>query len=164
LDPANQRLWRDAQEIPLRRKTFAVLRHLAEHPDQLVTKEALLDAVWPETYVSDVVLTVCIRELRRALGDERKTPAFIATLHGRGYRSRPTVIPQPVPSATPRVQSPRPAPPDPPSAIGMVGREEELRQLHCWLATALNGRCQIVFVTGEPGIGKTTLVDAFVAQ
>src|SRR5215813_4195546 len=86
LDLANQRLWREAQEIPLRQKTFAVLRHLAEHPDQLVTKEALLDAIWPETYVSDVVLTVCIRELRRALGDERKTPRFIATVHGRGYR------------------------------------------------------------------------------
>src|SRR6202162_5847497 len=100
LDPVNQRLWRDAQEIPLRQKTFAVLCYLVEHPDELVTKEALLDALWPETYVSDTVLTVCIRELLRALGDERKTPRFIATVHGRGYRFLPTVT-------TPSVQSPK---------------------------------------------------------
>src|SRR5713226_9582723 len=86
LDVINQRLWREEQEIPLRQKTFAVLCYLVEHPDQLVTKEALLDALWPETYVSDTVLTVCIRELRRALSDDKKTPRFIATVHGRGYR------------------------------------------------------------------------------
>ena len=46
----------------------------------------------------------------------------------------------------------------------MVGRETELAQLHRWLATALHGERQIVFVTGEPGIGKTTLVEAFLSQ
>src|SRR5262249_6462193 len=86
LDPVNQRLWREGQEIPLRRKTFSVFRYLPEHADQLVTKAALLDALWPGVYVSDVVPGVCIQELRRALGDERKTPRFIATVHGRGYR------------------------------------------------------------------------------
>jgi DNA-binding winged helix-turn-helix (wHTH) protein len=52
LDPVNERLWREMQEIPLRPKTFALLRYLVEHPDQLVTKEELLSAVWPETYMS----------------------------------------------------------------------------------------------------------------
>jgi len=42
-----------------------------------------------------------------------------------------------------------------------VGRETELAQLHQWLDKALQGERQVVFVTGEPGIGKTTLVDAF---
>jgi len=41
------------------------------------------------------------------------------------------------------------------------GREAELRQLHKWLEKALSGERQLVFVTGEPGIGKTTVVDAF---
>lgn len=86
LDLVNERLWRDGQEIPLRQKTFAVLRYLVEHPDQLVTKEALLGAVWAETYVSDIAPGVCIQELRRALGDDRKTPQFIVTVHRRGYR------------------------------------------------------------------------------
>ena len=86
LDLVNQRLWRNAKEIPLRRKTFAVLRYLVEHPDQLVTKEALLDAVWAETCVSDIAPGVCVQELRRALGDDRKTPQFIVTVYRRGYR------------------------------------------------------------------------------
>jgi tetratricopeptide (TPR) repeat protein len=45
-----------------------------------------------------------------------------------------------------------------------VGRDAELAQLHGWVAKALEGARQVVFVTGEPGIGKTTLVDAFLAQ
>ncbi len=53
---------------------------------------------------------------------------------------------------------------NPHSAIGLGGREAELAQLHKWLEKALGGERQIVFVTGEPGIGKTTLVEAFLAQ
>jgi len=86
LDLVNERLWREGQEIPLRQKTFAVLRYLVEHPEQLVTKAALLEAVWAGVYVSDVAPGVCIQELRRALGDERQTPRFIVTIHRRGYR------------------------------------------------------------------------------
>ena len=77
LDPVNERLWRGSKEIPLRRKTFAVLRYLTEHPGQLVTKAALLDTVWPEISVSESVLAVSIRELRKALGDDPQTPQFI---------------------------------------------------------------------------------------
>jgi len=100
LDLVNERLWREAQEIPLRQKTFAVLRYLVEHPDQLVTKEALLEAVWAGTYVSDVAPGVCIKELRRALGDDRKTPQFIVTVHRRGYRFiAPLSTTQPVASS-----------------------------------------------------------------
>ena len=45
-----------------------------------------------------------------------------------------------------------------------MGREAELAQLHGWLDKALSGERQIVFVTGEPGIGKTTVVEAFLDQ
>src|SRR4029434_9377144 len=84
LDLINACLWRGAQRIPLRPKTFAVLRCLLAYPGQLVTKTALLDAVWPETTVTDVALMICIRELRQALGDDPKAPRFIETLHRRG--------------------------------------------------------------------------------
>jgi DNA-binding winged helix-turn-helix (wHTH) protein len=86
LDLANECLWRGAQAIPLRPKTFAVLRYLVEHSGQLVTKAALLDAVWPKIAVSDGGLMVCMHELRRVLGDDPKTPRFIETVHRRGYR------------------------------------------------------------------------------
>ena len=86
LDPANERLWDETHEIPLRRKTFAVLRYLVEHPEQLVTKEEIMEVVWPGTVVGDDALTGCVRDLRKVLGDEAKTPHYIETVHGRGYR------------------------------------------------------------------------------
>ena len=86
LDPSNERLWDERHEIPLRRKTFAVLRYLVEHPEQLVTKEDLMNAVWPGTVVGDDALTGCVRDLRKMLGDEARTPHYIETVHGRGYR------------------------------------------------------------------------------
>lgn len=86
LDLANECLRYGAQIIALRPKTFAVLRCLIEHAEQLVSKTTLLEVVWPDTVVSDGVLMVCIRELRQALGDDPRTPRFIATVHRRGYR------------------------------------------------------------------------------
>ncbi|HEY7493720.1 MAG TPA: AAA family ATPase, partial [Candidatus Tectomicrobia bacterium] len=86
LDPDNARLWRDDQPVPLTLKAFGVLQHLVTHAGQLVTKEALLDAVWPETAVSEAALRVVIGELRKALGDAAQAPQFIATVHGLGYR------------------------------------------------------------------------------
>jgi TolB-like protein/cytochrome c-type biogenesis protein CcmH/NrfG len=62
------------------------LHSLAERSGQLVTKDELFAAAWPGVVVSDSALTVCIRELRRALGDKRRVPQFIETVHGRGYR------------------------------------------------------------------------------
>src|SRR5262245_49058570 len=79
-------LWKEDTAIPLRRKTSAVLRYLVDHPGQLVTKEQVLAAVWTGTYVEEGALTICIAELRKTLGDDAKTPRFIETAHGRGYR------------------------------------------------------------------------------
>jgi DNA-binding winged helix-turn-helix (wHTH) protein len=86
LDAGNAQLWRDQERIILRPKTFDVLRYLVDHPGELVTKATLLDAVWPEVSVSDSLPATCIAELRRALGDDAKTPRFIETVHRRGYR------------------------------------------------------------------------------
>lgn len=72
--------------ILLRPKVFAVLAHLVSQAGQLVTKEALFEAVWPETAVTDAVLKAYIREVRRALGDLAQPPRFTATVHRRGYR------------------------------------------------------------------------------
>lgn len=86
LDLRNQCLLLDAQEVPLRPKTFGVLRCLVEHLNQLVTKEQLLAVVWPGCHVSDVVLAVSIRELRKIFDDDPRAPRFIRTVHRRGYR------------------------------------------------------------------------------
>jgi hypothetical protein len=80
--------------------SFMLLEHLALRPGQLVSKAELLDAVWPDTHVTDSVLAGCVRELRRALDDDARAPRFVETAHRRGYR----FIGAPVaPSTSPRV-------------------------------------------------------------
>src|SRR5262245_32454661 len=178
LDRANARLWRSTQRVTLRPKTFEVLAYLVTHAGQLVTKEALLDAIWPETAVGEGVLKTSMTELRKALGETAKAPQWITTVHRRGYRfiapvtmvesaSPPEALaaptaPQPVRSPAPvfpsaSVHAPTPAP-------LLVAREAELVTLHQWFAKTLQGERHLGFIMGEAGIGKTTLVDTFVTQ
>jgi DNA-binding winged helix-turn-helix (wHTH) protein len=70
----------------LRPKTFDLLVYLVEHAGNLVTKDDLLAAVWPETLVAESALSVSVSELRKALGKTARAPQFIATVHRRGYR------------------------------------------------------------------------------
>ena len=148
LDPVNQCLWRGETRITLTPKVFAVLRHLVDHPGRLVTQEELLEAVWPETYVQPEILRKYILELRKALGDDPKTPRFIETLPKRGYRFVADLQEQ---GFAPSVGAPS-AP---------VGREHDLKELDSHLRKALQGHRQLVLVTGEAGVGKSTLLDAF---
>jgi DNA-binding winged helix-turn-helix (wHTH) protein/predicted ATPase len=165
LDLPNEQLWQGNQVIPLPSKALAVLRYLVEHAGQVVTKAELFAALWPGIAVSDGALTFCIVELRKALGDNAKAPRFIETVHRRGYRFIGNVV-----SGQSSVISSPPTPPPQAQlatdnwqlATPLVGRETELAQLHSWLDKALQGGRQMVFVTGEPGIGKTTLVENFV--
>ena len=153
LDSTNEQLWCGEETIPLRRKTFEVLRFLVENRAQLVTKTALLDALWPQIIVSDSMPTICVGELRKALSDNAKTPRFIETVHGRGYRFIANVATAEA-SVKPRSHS-----------CGLerivVGRDAELALLGGWFAEVLEGERRVVFVAGEPGIGKTTFVRAF---
>jgi pimeloyl-ACP methyl ester carboxylesterase/DNA-binding winged helix-turn-helix (wHTH) protein len=86
LDPVSGRVYRGAVPVPLTPKAFALLQHLAERAGRLVSKQELLDAVWPGVFVGDAVLKVTIRELRKSLEDDPRAPRFIETAHRRGYR------------------------------------------------------------------------------
>src|SRR3954468_9641091 len=86
LDLVNECLRQDTRVITLRPKAFRVLKLLVERGGQLVTKRQVLDAVWPETFVSDAVLKDVVRQLREALNDCSKNPCYIETAHRRGYR------------------------------------------------------------------------------
>ncbi len=157
LDVGNEQLWCVQEALHLTHKAFAVLHYLAEHAGQLVTKDALLEVVWSQTHVSEAALAVCIREIRRALGDQPRTPRFVATVHGRGYRFLAAVT----------IANRLPASPPPPVLASpplLVGREVECAQMQRWWAKAVQGERQVGFVTGEAGIGKTTLVEAFIAR
>jgi len=85
LDLVNECLWKGPEAIKLRPKTFAVLEHLVSKPGELVTKQDLIAAVWPDTFVGDAVLKVAIRQIREALGDDPKSPRFIKTVRSAGY-------------------------------------------------------------------------------
>jgi DNA-binding winged helix-turn-helix (wHTH) protein/tetratricopeptide (TPR) repeat protein len=152
LDVVNQSLWRGETRVSLMPKPFAVLRHLVEHAGRLVTHEQLLGAIWPDTYVQPEVVRRYILEIRRALGDSADGPSFVQTFPKRGYQFIAPVIDDDSP---PAVASPSSA------TTRLVGRAAALADMDRYLTAALGGRRQVVFVVGEPGIGKTSLVDAF---
>ena len=152
LDLANERLLHEGEVVPLTPKAFAVLRRLVEDGGQLVTKKELLRAGWADTHVTDGVLRVSILEIRRTLGDDPAAPRFIETVSRRGYRF-----------IAPRTRSARVAPAAPPRGA-LVGREHVLAQLEDRLEHARRGERQVVFVSGEAGIGKTSVLEAFLAR
>ena len=86
LDDSAGQLRRGEAVVPLAPKAFTVLQHLVMHAGQLVTKDELLDLAWSDVHVGDGALKVCVREIRRALRDDPRTPGFIETAHRRGYR------------------------------------------------------------------------------
>jgi DNA-binding winged helix-turn-helix (wHTH) protein len=86
LDLKGSRLLQGDRAIPLRPKTWAVLLYLAERPGVLVTKDQLLDTIWPDVAVTPDTINKSIGELRVALDDDSRTPRFIETVHRRGYR------------------------------------------------------------------------------
>lgn len=86
LDVTDETLVRGGTRVALRGKAFAVLTVLAENAGQLVTRERLLDAVWPDASIHEQGLSVCVKEIRAALGDDPRAPRYLKTEHGRGYR------------------------------------------------------------------------------
>jgi len=86
VDRARYQVRRGDAVVDLTPKLLDLLLHLIDHAGQLVTKEALLDALWPDANVTDNALTQAVSELRQALGDEAATPHYIKTIARRGYR------------------------------------------------------------------------------
>jgi predicted ATPase len=160
LDVVNQCLVQRGAQIDLAPKPFAVLRFLVENPGRLITHDELLDAVWPETYVQPQVLRTYMLELRKVLGDDAGQPRFIQTLPKRGYRFVAAVTDA---AAAPTAAQER-AELDTQAAPGILGREPELGLLQAELKHLSEGERRAVFITGESGIGKTALVDAFCRQ
>src|SRR3546814_18696474 len=66
---------------------FSMLRYFVQHPNRLLTKEAILQHVWPDTWVTEGSIKDFVQVLRRALGDDSRNPRYIQTVTGRGYRS-----------------------------------------------------------------------------
>ncbi|MGD0678795.1 MAG: AAA family ATPase [Polyangiaceae bacterium] len=155
-DVRDERLFRDRTQLELRRKPFVILRYLTAHPQRLVTQQELVEAVWGKNVViSESLLRTHVSDVRRALGE-----GILETVVGRGYRFL-----LPVEMEAPEHKAPvvrhvatRRLPPN------LVGRNSELDTLRRLFEGALDAKRQVVFVTGDPGIGKTTVVDAFLSE
>src|SRR5215813_15319734 len=156
IEAENEWAWCGDRRLALTPKAFAVLRHLVEHAGRLITKDELLATIWRDAVVSDAALASAIRDVRKALQDSSQAPRYVQTVHRRGFRFIGPVATRTAPLAAT-------APSHPMSharftsssdvASMLVGRDSELASLHARLGKALGGERQLVFVTGEPGIG-----------
>ena len=154
LDLGARLLWRDDDTVHLTPKAWDVLCYLVAHSGQVVTKNELFDELWPDTIVTERALTKAIGQVRVALGDDAGNPRFIQTVHRRGFRfiaattitDGDTALPEPAADGA-----------DEPI---FVGREKELAEIESWLSLARSGRRQLGFVTGDAGLGKTSLIQS----
>ena len=161
LDTDPDRLWRGLEEVPLRAKSLSVLAYLARRPGLLVTKDALREQVWGTTHVSDTTLRVTVREIRATLDDDTTSSSYIETVPGRGYRF---VTDSEASSGVESAASQKADRLRAGQGASIVGRRREIEYLlNCFLE-ADKGRRQLVFVGGEPGAGKTALVQLFMER
>ena len=157
LDRANQCVWQSTpgggeRRLKLRPRAYDMLQYLVDNAGRLVTHDEFLDALWQKVVVQPEVLKGHMLSIRTALGDDPVNPGFIETLRGRGYRF----------IAPLRTRSPGNASDAERPAHGtFVGRTPQLNKLKTLFDEACAGESRIVFVAGEPGIGKTTLVNQF---
>lgn len=164
LDTRLYELRREGRPVPVEPQVFDVLNLLVECRDQVVSKDQILERVWADRFISESTLVSRVTAARKAIDDDAKAQRLIKTVHGRGYRfvgeveergGDAAAAPEPVELAA---EGDRRQPPS------ILGREDELRLLGEALEAAAAGDRRIVFVTGEAGLGKTTLVEAFVDQ
>jgi DNA-binding winged helix-turn-helix (wHTH) protein/tetratricopeptide (TPR) repeat protein len=167
LDATAEILFRGAEPLPVGRRAVGLLRLLVEQPGVPVSKDALVEAAWSGLAVEDSNLTVQIAVLRKALGAEPGGDHWIETLPRRGYRFvGPTIT---------RIEKSVGVEPDTAAARGLASRQSEtarwrvgrtgtLEALDRLARRMLVGERQIVFVTGEAGIGKTTFIEMAMEQ
>jgi pimeloyl-ACP methyl ester carboxylesterase/DNA-binding winged helix-turn-helix (wHTH) protein/class 3 adenylate cyclase len=141
LDLSTGRLSGESGPIPLAPKALAVLEYLAARPGRLISKDELLEAIWPGVFLGDGVLKVCVSEIRRALDDDARKPRIIETAHRRGYRFIAEVV----------GSSPRPAPlvgPPSTSALRLPVQYARSGEVNIAYQVLGSGPIDLVFVMG----------------
>lgn len=147
LHPDEHRLWCDGVPVRLGARALDLLCVLAGRPGELVTKDELLDRVWPGLVVEEANVQVQVSLLRKAIGHE-----VVATVPGLGYRFTPGAPAAPEPAAA--VAAPPPVPLAP-----LVGRAAELAALQAAVQAQ-----RLVTLVGPGGVGKTRLAQALAAD
>lgn len=156
LDEGRWELRREGVRVSLQPKTLALLFYLVQARDRVVSKDELLERVWPDTVVTESSLSRTVSLARLAIGDRGADPTMIQTAARRGYRFGAAV----------RVIGASAAPATPAHDAGRsyVGREDLRARLAASLDAALAGRGRILLLAGEAGIGKTRTAELLVAR
>jgi tetratricopeptide (TPR) repeat protein len=157
LDDARYEIRRNGIVVPVERRIFDLVHYLVLRADRVVTKRELLDGLWSGRHVTDGSLSVAMTAARRALGDDAKTQRLIRTRHGRGYEFA-SICGEPSMSSGIGVAGLG----DP--GLGssqLVGRRHEMTTLSRAATRLLQDRSTVLLISGEPGIGKTRLLDEF---
>lgn len=153
-------LSKSGQPISVEPQVFEVLSHLIANRERVVSRQELLDAVWGTSFISDGALATRIKDARRAVGDDGRSQHVIRTVHGRGYRFVAEISAVPI-EAAPPLEAPR-RPSQAPATSGPGGaRSDERLRLEEEFAAAADGARRVLFVSGDAGIGKSTLIGAF---
>jgi DNA-binding winged helix-turn-helix (wHTH) protein/tetratricopeptide (TPR) repeat protein len=186
IDTGVRRLYRNCEVVPLTAKVFDILEVFLQNSGRTLTKEELIEQVWPEQFVEEGNLTRNISTLRKVLGETPDDRRYIVTIPGRGYRFVASVKDLRYEGDAVGAQTATG------SAIGsretaghensagftrlwemtangdrpetFVGREVELQRLDQSMQKAIAGAGRILFITGEPGIGKTALANQFLCR
>ncbi|MED6335901.1 MAG: AAA family ATPase [Planctomycetota bacterium] len=159
LDETLFELLREGQVVALEPKVFDVLRHLVASRDQVLSKDELFQRVWPGEYVTESVLHRCIHLARKAIGDgEHKR--LLTTVRGRGYRFVGTVSTR---DATTPPEPGQPADSTPPADL-FLGREAVMAEMRTAFAEAAEGAGRVVLLVGDPGIGKTRVIEESIRE
>ncbi len=160
VDPSLNRLTHDGKAVRVEPKMMDVLQVLAGCPREVVSKDTIANAVWPDVFITESVITRAIAGLRRALGDDARMPRYIETIAKRGYRLLEVPIlgdqrpESPTRSKAPAWRHGTTAPPP----IGQwvcgesfVGREVEIAEI-------LDGPRNGIWLLGTRAVGKTSLL------
>lgn len=154
--PARRSLLREGAAVPLGSRAVDILLFLLNHPGELKTNTEIVRKVWPDTFVDEANLRVHVSALRKALGDIKREPQFIANVPGRGYtfiapvsrrRNGAALAPAPQKFRPERL----------PARI--FGREQTIAAVSGQLT---KGR--LVTIAGPGGIGKSTVARAVIAR
>ncbi len=159
LDATRFELRRQGQKkrLPAERSSMDLLLYLIRNRDRIVSRQELLEQLWPGVVVRERVVDQSIYTVRKLLGDDARAPRAIETIRGRGWRFVAEVMET--------LQRPRSDGYWPPGEIPFVGRHAELGILEdAFSAAARAGRGSLVVVHGEPGSGKSRLLKELQAR
>ena len=166
LDVTGFELRRAGNSIPLEPQVFEVLAFLVQNAGRALSKQELLDHVWPERYVTEAALNSRVMVARKAIGDNGHEQRYIKTVHGRGYRFAGVVEEDPTPATPASVVAAHsagavaaPFPFDTP-ATSFVGRERDIERL----IDLAGADARLLSIVGAGGMGKTRLATELAAR